>query len=215
MHADVERGWNALETLEEEGLIDAFIEAAACERVDGEPAQHLAKAFGYGLDESGVLVHTHRSSLAHAAAAVTLFETLEPMIFKLPFYHDAGLLLRLYRAPYFELLRIETHVEIGDEIMASLFKVLPQIDRRICITEAQLYALLEQFQQSLDIGLALHDFAFKAPGTGMGFHYGESFFQKHPLNPQYPAHQMLYWLAREQKISTLEFSILYGAFHAA
>lgn len=210
MREAIERGWRAISAIEKQGLLDAFIEAAALESVKGEPAAALADLIGYTLDERGVLQHTHRSAITHAAASVSLFEVLEPMVFKTPFYEDAGLVLRLHRAPYFELVRIETHTPIDAQITSEFYKILPEVDRRICITEEQIYGLMATFSRALDIGLALHDFAFAAARNGYSFHYDEAFFQRHPLNPEDLRHQLLYSLAKEQKIATSEFSTLYG-----
>lgn len=208
---EVERGWSGITTIEQEGLLDAFIEAVALDHVEGEAALRLSEIIGYRLDEDGAVSHTARSCVAHAAATMTLAETLEPFVFKVPFSDTEGVLLELYRAPFYTLRQIESAFPVAAEIAESFYRVLPVIDGGYCISEAQMLNLCGHYARTEDTALSLHDFAFKAEGAGLSFHYDKGFFNRYLLDPERDIHRMLYALAAEQRISTTEFATLYGA----
>lgn len=213
MEAQVERGLRAIVAIDREGLTDAFIDAMAHERVSRDEAERLASLLGYALDEEMGVRHVPQSAVAHAAAAVALLENLQPLPVKLPFEKDEGIVVQLAEAPFFTLERIEAHIPIDQSILDDFHAALPVRHGRYCITEQQIYWLMHYYAQSRNAALALHDFAFRAAANGQSYHYSDSFFQKHPLDPANPADAMLYALASEQRLTSSEFSTIYGVIH--
>jgi len=207
----LERGQTALRKLNEDGLINAFVDFVTGESVRGRDAAILSQAMGYHLDNEGTLLHHHNTSLQHAAAVIAFFEQLEPLTFRIPFNMRTGIVIKLLKAPYYELLSIETDSKIDGSVYRSFYDVLPIVQDRYCITEEQIYYLIHCYSQSLNVSLAMHDFTTRAPENSLGFRFDECFFEKYPLDPKRITDQLLYQLAKKQKVATSEFMILHKA----
>ena len=197
--------------LKEAGLIDAFISFSTGSSVSKEDATALSKIMGYRMDASGGLHHHHETALGHASLWIGFVEQLEASAFKIPFDDNTGIVLKTLSPPYYELLSIEAERMIEESITEPFYEVLPVIGECYCMSEEQIYYLLHCFVQSLDVGLALHDFTQGASKNGLGFKFDERFLAAHSLDPESINDRMLYFLAKAQKVTTSEFTTLYEA----